>query len=54
MRSWLEYKISTAIAFLIIFAVILPTAYFVWKAWKNTITEIEIRTLENISNESLK
>ena len=41
MRSWFEYKITSLIAFLLIFLFILPIGYMVWGFWKNTISEID-------------
>jgi len=45
MRTWPEYKISTVLAFLIIILIILPTGFFVWRAWKNTINEIDAASI---------
>ena len=36
-----ENKISSTIAFLIVFLFILPTGYFVWKSWDKTIQTID-------------
>ena len=41
MGTWTEYKISTAIAFMVIVLIILPSAYFVWRNWQKTVREIE-------------
>ncbi len=41
MSFWLENKISTVIAFVIIFIIILPTAFFVFRSWENTMKVIE-------------
>lgn len=47
MNNWTEYKISTFIAFLIIFLIIAPTAFFVWKAWDKTLKDIDRVVMAN-------
>lgn len=37
----MEYRISSWIAFLIIFLIILPTGYFVYKKWQTTMNEFD-------------
>jgi len=51
MRTWIEHKISSALAFVMIFLFILPTGYWVWKSWKKAIKEID--ALANIQIISL-
>ena len=44
MRSWIEYKISTLVAFSIIFLIIIPAGFLIFKSWENTMNAIEAET----------
>lgn len=48
MANWIEYKISSIIAFLIIFLVILPIGFVSYRLWNSTIQTIDAST--NISS----
>jgi len=51
---WIEYKISSAIAFLIILGIILPSAWGVWRNWNKTISDIDKIVLASEEQSQIK